>query len=279
MPTDPGLDMARLRRLRPPRHDATALIDRIADHLDAHDGYVAFSTGKDSTVALHLARQADPAVPVVFFDSGLEYPETYQHLHSLTEAWTLNLHVVPARVPLLQVLVDSGAWDHHAPQPEAVPNLFDLLIGEPSRRAHTAHGPGEIWGVRAAESKGRAAAYANALRAETDRSCPPGCCPDRRAQRHRHGGVIHRADGTHVLGPVWNWSDTDIWTHLDTHRLPVNPVYSKLAHLGAPPHAHRVSHLFDGHRVTDGRLVWLRRGWPTLFDEIATALPRIREYA
>jgi hypothetical protein len=104
------------------------------------------------------------------------------------------------------------------------------------------------------------------------------CCPDPRTQRHRHGGLIHRIDGTNAFGPVWNWSDTGIWTYLDIRRLPVNPVYARLARLDAPPHAHRVPHLFDGHRVTDGRLAVLR-GWPTLFDELATALPRIREYA
>ena len=51
-----------------------------------------------------------------------------------------------------------------------------------------------------------------------------------------------------------------------------------LTRVSAPSHAHRVSHLFDGRRVNDGRLVWLRRGWPTLFDELATTLPRRCDY-
>lgn len=45
-----------------------------------------------------------------------------------------------------------------------------------------------------------------------------------------------------------------------------------LTRVRAPSHAHRVSHVFDG------RLVWLRRGWPTLFDELATTLPRRCDY-
>ncbi len=37
--------------------------------------YVAFSGGKDSTVLLNLVRELYPAVPAVFADTGLEYPE------------------------------------------------------------------------------------------------------------------------------------------------------------------------------------------------------------
>ena len=79
---DPCLGIAALRRLRarrpnPAVEDITA---RIEAHLAAHDGYVAFSGGKDSLVVLDLARRVDPDVPVVFFDSGLDYPETYDYL-------------------------------------------------------------------------------------------------------------------------------------------------------------------------------------------------------
>ena len=36
---------------------------------------VSFSGGKDSLVALDLARRAFPDIPAVFVDTGLEYPE------------------------------------------------------------------------------------------------------------------------------------------------------------------------------------------------------------
>lgn len=48
---------------------------RIRWWLNEFDGYVSFSGGKDSTVLLHIARQVSSDIPVVFVDTGLEYPE------------------------------------------------------------------------------------------------------------------------------------------------------------------------------------------------------------
>ena len=40
---DPGLDLRHLAGLRRQTHPTTALVDRIAAHLDQNDGYLAFS--------------------------------------------------------------------------------------------------------------------------------------------------------------------------------------------------------------------------------------------
>ena len=44
------------------------------EHFDG-DVYVAFSGGKDSTVLAHLVHEMYPDVPLVFSNTGLEYPE------------------------------------------------------------------------------------------------------------------------------------------------------------------------------------------------------------
>ncbi len=272
-----GLDPQHLAGLRRMHPATPGLPARIRAHLNAYDGYVAFSGGKDSTVALHLALQADPNVPVVFFDSGFEFPETYHHIAALCAAWNVELQRVPARQSTLEVLVASGAWDHSATRPPRTPNLHTILITEPSGRAHQQHGPGEIWGVRAQESTGRAALYARALRTETATGCGP-CCTTTQASRQRHGGIIHRADGTNVFGPIWDWSTADVHGYISRHRIPLNPVYAKLKALGAPETMMRVSHMLDGSRLEEGRVTWLRRGWPSLFAELCEHLPRLREF-
>lgn len=50
---------------------------RIREWYDHFDGnvYVSFSGGKDSTVLAHLVREIYPDVPLVFSNTGLEYPE------------------------------------------------------------------------------------------------------------------------------------------------------------------------------------------------------------
>lgn len=276
MSSQPGLTLTQLRALRTAHPGVDELPARIRAHLDHHDGYLAFSGGKDSLVTLHLALCADQNVPVVFFDSGLEFPETYTYLAAIQERLNVHIDWIHAQQTTLEVLHQTGSWDHHRPRGQA-PNLHQILITEPATRAHQRHGPGELWGVRAQESRGRAALYANALRAETTRSCD-GCCESSTDRRRTHGGLVRRVDGTTAFGPVWDWKTEQIWAYIARHQLPVNPVYAKLERLGAPEHFLRVSHMLDGSRLEEGRITWLRRGWPSLFEELATCLPRLREF-
>ena len=53
---------------------------RIAEWYEHFDGkvYVSFSGGKDSTVLAHLVHELYPDVPLIFADTGLEYPEIRQ---------------------------------------------------------------------------------------------------------------------------------------------------------------------------------------------------------
>ena len=50
---------------------------RIREWYERFDGnvYVSFSGGKDSTVLAHLVHELYPDVPLVFANTGLEYPE------------------------------------------------------------------------------------------------------------------------------------------------------------------------------------------------------------
>lgn len=52
---------------------------------------VAFSGGKDSAVVLYLCLQVTPNVPVVFNNTGVEYPDTVRFVAKIADEWDLNL--------------------------------------------------------------------------------------------------------------------------------------------------------------------------------------------
>lgn len=74
-----------------------------------------------------------------------------------------------------------------------------------------------------------------------------------------------------------------------------SPVSTPDAKLGRSAHSYRTATLLDatwvlgrlcvrkrvvldGSRLEHGRVTWLRRGWPDLFEDLAQLLPRIREF-
>jgi phosphoadenosine phosphosulfate reductase len=69
-----------------------------------------------------------------------------------------------------------------------------------------------------------------------------------------------------------------VWGYISRHQLPVNPVYEKLRQIGAPEECMRVTAMIDANGLERGRVTWLCRGWPDLFDELAQVLPRLREF-
>jgi len=60
--------------------------------------------------------------------------------------------------------------------------------------------------------------------------------------------------------------------------VPVNPVYAKLRDLGAQAFLQRVSPIIDANSPGYGRIVWLRHGWPDLYEQLQAALPRMSEF-
>ena len=60
--------------------------NRIREWYEHFDGNVcvSFSGGKDSTVLAHLVRDVYPDVPLVFSNTGLEYPEIQAFARNMT---------------------------------------------------------------------------------------------------------------------------------------------------------------------------------------------------
>ena len=250
------------------------LLARIEQHLDTYDGFVSWSGGKDSTVVVDLARQVDPNVPVVFFDSGLQFPETLEYLEHWAQQWRLNFTVIPAEPDLLTVMVALGGFDHAAPDRRLGVELAELMITGPAAQAHSRHGCGSLWGVRAEEAPGRRSLYRQQLAAETRARQNES----REAVRAEAGGVVRRVDGTVTYGPIWDWQRHHVFEYLAGRGIEPNPLYAKLARLGVPEQLIRVDSIIDASKLSNGHLSFVQAQYPDLFDRLATALPRLREW-
>ncbi len=276
MTLDPGLDINSLQALRGNnRHKLPVLRQRIRRHLDNHDGYLAWSGGKDSTVVLHLALQVEPNLPVVFFDGGAEFPETYSYLSQLADEWNIDLHFFRSSISVFEIMKIEGFWDFNSPTRHITTDAKKILINDPADRAHDEFGPGELWGVRSAESHGRRMHFGRALNQQT---CRMECCDSREQARREHGGVLERVNGQVTFSPIWDWSDPQVYAYLEQYNVPLNPIYDKLRRLGAPPSMQRVASMISGQWLDSGKMVWLRRGWPALYNDLLRHFPRMQEW-
>lgn len=76
----PEIEVLRQYQALPLEAKVNMSLARIREWYDYWHGnvYVSFSGGKDSTVLAHLVREYYPDVPLVFSNTGLEYPEIQQ---------------------------------------------------------------------------------------------------------------------------------------------------------------------------------------------------------
>lgn len=235
-----------------------ARFERARERLEAwgRPDYVSWSGGKDSGVVVHMVRDLWPDVPIVLFDSGLEFPETLPFCDAVCDkfGWS-DFFVIEATPSALEWLEAAGTWDLDRPGGAVPCTLFDALIGFPSKAAHAEWGPTMAWGLRAEESPARHMTLATSR------------------------GRRVRRDGTVTLAPIWDWSRADVLAYHALHGVPLNPVYARLAELGCPVDQQRLCLMVEGHAVRNGRMRWLRQGWPAEFARLSQRLPLLADLA
>ena len=223
-------------------------------HLGNQPAWVAWSGGKDSTVVADLAHRHQPGIPIVHFASRLDFPEVTEFIDRTATKHGWNLHVFSTG-NVLDEMIANGSWDWNAPtQPDPDTNRYwqHLMVG-PASRAMSEFGPIMLWGLRADESAGR------------------------RWNLAPRDGIRHRSDLTSTLAPIWWWSRRDCMAYHHAHDIEICPIYRRLAELGVPEREQRVDVIVASTGADRGRLAWLRRGWPDLWDRLAEQLPRMRE--
>jgi phosphoadenosine phosphosulfate reductase len=215
---------------------------------------VSFSGGKDSTVLLDLVRRIVPDAPAAFFDSGCEYPDTYDLVTHY------GVTVIQPQMTLPEMCKYGGYWGHPTPvDSEAEFDFFAFLIDEPSYRFSMEYGiTVEALGLRAGESAGR------------------------RVSLHRRdrGTLYPLRNGQWRLCPLAFWQTADVWAYIASRKLRYNAVYDKMAEWGFDREQQRVSTLLGVAALSyNPRLAFIRAIAPEVFWKLAADFPMILQHA
>jgi len=168
----------------------------LADKIFSGNLAIAFSGGKDSLVALHVALQVNPDIPVIFNNTTVEFPETVSFVHSLAKEWGFNLRVTQPDVPFFTATKERG-WATHDDRWCCRPYKDEPAFGFLSENKIAA----EITGTTRTESIYR-------------RSLTPVKMPK------KNPGIIR-------VNPIYDWNEWETWTYIREQKLPYNPLYDK----------------------------------------------------
>lgn len=237
---------------------------QLIDDAFAHAGiwYLAFSGGIDSTVLLHLLREAGYRGPILWGDDGADYPETLTFLAEAEQR-------CQARIQRIRCLDPWRDWCEEMNQPDLAddpaaqdawinPCTWDATWRSLAHDAH-AHGySGVFLGMMAKESRSRQYALHNGYKTLYQ---------------------VKSEDGMWHCSPLAAWDKRDIWAYAATRCLSYNPVYDRLAAIGVPLERRRVAPLTCFRTVQYGSVVHLRVGWPALYARLSTLFPSTRAYS
>ncbi len=198
----------------------TVLRDRIAGRVA-----VVSSFGAESAVLLHLVASVDPAIPVLFLETGKHFPETLAYRDLLVERLGLTNLVNLAPDPALLAARDESGlrWSY---DPDGCCELRKVL---PLAAALTDF-DATLTGRKAFQSSTRA----NLPRFELDGS---------------------DALGRLKINPLIDWSAADIAVYIAEHDLPPHPLVAQgYPSIGCSPCTYKVA---PGEDARSGR--W--KGW------------------
>jgi len=156
---------------------------------------VAFSGGKDSLVALHLALKVNPEIPVIFSNTTVNFPEAIKYARYLQSEWSFNLHFTKPETSFFKAVQEKG-WATHEnrwcckPFKE-IPTLKFLEENDINA---------EITGTTRNESIYR-------------RSLKPFTYPKKERLQ-----IIR-------VNPIYDWNYWEVWKYIKQNELPYNPLY------------------------------------------------------
>ncbi|MDE0555839.1 MAG: phosphoadenosine phosphosulfate reductase family protein [Candidatus Poribacteria bacterium] len=176
---------------------------------------VAFSGGKDSLVALHLTLQIKPDIPVLFVNTGIEFPESLEYTRKLAKDWDLNFHEANAKVNFWRLTEEQGlpvAGRGNTTFMQDLSEKADVKLSNscchrmketPARQFYREHEiEGTVTGLRVSESLMRKYNFAD------------------------YGALRYSSIYNALISwPLYAWLDEDIAKYIKKNNLPRNPIY------------------------------------------------------
>jgi len=219
-----------------------------------HNVYIAWSGGRCSTIALHYTIQQDPNIPVVFNNTGVEYPETVNYVRYMAEKWSLNFHELKPEANFWGLVKEYGFPQLRGSGPKGRhrrPACCIYLKEAPGNKFLKENGmDGYITGIRVEESRPRALLI-------------------------YQKGVYYKAnsDGIWRFHPVALLTLNQIMEYANSHNIPLNPLYNRgLPRVGCRPCTGFIGWRKQLSQVNPRFYKWLNReyqkskGEPTLWE-------------
>lgn len=224
----------------------------IQQWLEASDWrvYGSISGGKDSLVMAHLIRRSFPDCPFVWVNQGhlAEWPDCIELLNHLRDCGWNIVEICPP-LGLIQLFRKYGmAFDGQFTALDRK-HIEELLLKPLAEYCEINGVRGYAWGLRK-ESRGRS------------------------LYLQSKGELYRRKDGMWVCSPVGFWKTQDIWCYIDATRLPYAAVYDKYGR-----ESFRNGCPIDTALSNWGKLSWLRRHEPEVFEELCGYFPEVRNHA
>ncbi len=177
---------------------AQAASDFLREQLkDALHACVTSSFQAEDVVVLHLVRQINPEIPVLFLETGYHFPETLEYRDRIAGEWNLNLVNVEPEITVAEQEAQFGILNQTAPD-----RCCGLRKVEPLFRALGSY---TTWvtGLRREQSKTRAN-----LKTHEFFSLPTG-------------QILAK------LSPLAEWTNRDVWRYAEQNEIPLLPLYEK----------------------------------------------------
>ena len=176
---------------------------------------VAFSGGRDSLVAMHLALQMRPDIPVMLVNTGIEFPESLAYARQLAKDWRLNYYEAHAHVNFWKLTEEQGIPVAGRGNTTFMRDLSEKagvklsnsccrrMKETPARQFYRDHDiEGVVTGLRVSESMMRKYNFAD------------------------YGALRYsKTYDTLISWPLYAWKEEDITAYIKENNLPLNPIY------------------------------------------------------